>query len=501
MEINKKMLEQLDAKEILKLNLVTIESIYNYFKFLEISKEEFYNLILKEINDSKKSYNDEISYSEYLKNRILLVMVATVKQMLNNKKTEEYIIDSYIKWNFSNKVSCDEFINRIKDVDDFFKKVKYIPKQDIFQRIIIKNKDFASNIELIIKCNIEKLKRYNLNEIFDNELLILIIELYCEIHNIEIKKSNNKGVFYPEINSSLDFYLREMISIPLLTVEQECELFKRIKTGDKEAKEKVIKSNLRLVVKLANKYTGCGLPFDDLIQEGNIGLMRAVERFELKKDCRFSTYAYWWIRQAILRSLANKERIIRLPNGIYQQVLRYKKTIEALQVQLKRTPTIDEIASKMRVSKLYVEKLMEYQNSVSSIDVVISDESPETFKTNIPSTDPTPDEKMIKNDLKYQVQELLEKSGLREQEITVLKLRYGFGDNKPMTFEEMSKILLLTRQRIEQIEKTAIGKIIKSKYITNFAEFMQNPDRALETLDSKKRLYKEKHKVYKKNRD
>jgi len=330
MKINRVNLQKLDVKKIYELNLELIDIIYNYFEYLEMPRNEFNNLVLNEILKSKVIYNDEIAYNEYLKRRIIKAMSVKIKQYLNDKEKEEYIIRNYINWYLKNNNSYEKFVKNFKDIDDFFKMGMYIPNQDLFSKIIIENKEFVKYIELIIRRNEKKLQLYSIDEIFDNDTIRLIVEIYCKLYGINLKKNNDIEFEISGSTDSLVMYINEIKRIPLLTPEQERELFKRVKAGDKVAGKAIIEANLRLVVKIANKFLGHGLTIEDLIQEGNIGLMSAVDKFDLNQNCKFSTYAYWWIRQAIIRGLENKKRVIRIPSFACQEIFRYKRAVDVV---------------------------------------------------------------------------------------------------------------------------------------------------------------------------
>ena len=264
------------------------------------------------------------------------------------------------------------------------------------------------------------------------------------------------------MQDAVRLYLREASAYPLLTAEEEYEIAKKAREGDAEAKDKLICSNLRLVVSLAKHYLGRGIPFLDLIQYGNLGLMKAVEKFEYDKGYKFSTYATWWIRQSITRSIADSGRTIRLPVHMVEGINRMTRTQRTLFQELNREPTPEEIAERMGVP---VEKILHYMsvNPVTvSMDMPVGDEEDTRLSDFIPDEDtPNPEgavtEKMLYEELERVMDELL-----TEKEKQVLALRFGMVDGEEHTLEEVGKVFGVTRERIRQIEHKALHKMSRS---------------------------------------
>ena len=206
-----------------------------------------------------------------------------------------------------------------------------------------------------------------------------------------------------KIDSNLSIYLNEIGQKPLLSVEEEKELAYRIMQGDNKSKALLIESNLRLVVVIAKKYTGMGLSLLDLIQEGNIGLMAAADKFDVQKGYKFSTYATWWIKQSIFKAIKSKGRNIKMPDHMHEKLAAYRKTVINLEDKLSREPTINEIAKEMNLSISEVYKLNLYQNDTISINFLIGDEKSDEFETVIPSLTKTPEDVIVSKLLKYQI--------------------------------------------------------------------------------------------------
>ena len=262
-------------------------------------------------------------------------------------------------------------------------------------------------------------------------------------------------------DDAIKIYLRDIQRTPLLTAESERELALKVEQGDKAARNKMIESNLRLVVKIAKRYNNRGLPFLDLIEEGNLGLIKAVERFSLAKECRFSTYATWWIRQSIERSLVNQSRTIRLPVHVSDDISRMLKTVRGLSQEMHREPGVDEIAGTMKVKPQYVRRLMTLLRRTCSIETPIGDGNDYFLIDTIEDNSLVSPALLLENVNRY---ELISRhfDGLSESEQKILTLRFGLKDNEPQTLETIGLQFGVTRERIRQIEAKTLEKLRKS---------------------------------------
>ena len=285
------------------------------------------------------------------------------------------------------------------------------------------------------------------------------IEDLQEVEDIKLEEIDlNSAMDGVNVDDPVRMYLREIGRIPLLTYEQELELAKKVLEGDEEAKQKLAESNLRLVVSIAKKYVGRGMLFLDLIQEGNMGLIKAVEKFDYTKGFKFSTYATWWIRQAITRAIADQARTIRIPVHMVETINKLIRTSRHLLQQLGREPTQEEIAKEMEIP---VEKVMEIQKIAQdpvSLETPIGEEDDSHLGDFIQDDDsPAPQDSAAYTLLKEQLEEVMQT--LTPREAKVLKLRFGLEDGKARTLEEVGKEFMVTRERIRQIEAKALRKL------------------------------------------
>lgn len=274
------------------------------------------------------------------------------------------------------------------------------------------------------------------------------------------------------VDDHVRMYLKEIGKVPLLTAEEEIELAKRMEAGDDEAKKKLCESNLRLVVSIAKKYVGRGMLFLDLIQEGNLGLIKAVDKFDWRKGFKFSTYATWWIRQAITRSIADQARTIRIPVHMVETINKLMRIQRQLIQELGRDPTPAEIAEVMEVSEDKVREILKIAQEPVSLETPIGEEEDSHLGDFIPDEEvPAPAEATAFSMLKEQLVEVLDT--LTEREQKVLKLRFGLEDGRARTLEEVGKQFDVTRERIRQIEAKALRKLrhpSRSKKLKDYLE-------------------------------
>jgi RNA polymerase primary sigma factor len=264
-------------------------------------------------------------------------------------------------------------------------------------------------------------------------------------------------------DDSVRLYLREIGKIPLLSAEEELALAQRVVAGDKDAKDKMAEANMRLVVSIAKRYVGRGLDLLDLIQEGNTGLLRAVEKFDPDKGFKFSTYATWWIRQAITRAIADQARTIRIPVHMVETINKLLRTQRRLTQELNREPSNEEIAKAMEIEVDKVEHIMKIKQDISSLDASIRDDEEDSVLADFIEDEDTvsPEESATGQLLKEQVKDML--GALTEREQKILKLRFGLEDGKSHTLEEVGQEFSVTRERIRQIEAKALAKLRKHR--------------------------------------
>lgn len=286
----------------------------------------------------------------------------------------------------------------------------------------------------------------------------------------------NSGQYFDDISDdSVRLHLREIGKIPLLSADEEIELARRVVEGDKKAKDKMAEANMRLVVSIAKRYSGRGLDFLDLIQEGHTGLLRAVEKFDPDKGFKFSTYATWWIRQAITRAIADQARTIRIPVHMVETINKLLRTQRRMTQELNREPSIEELAKELEMEPDKVEYVMKIKQDISSLDAGVGrdgeDEDSILLDFIEDEDGATPEESASSQLLKEQVQAVL--STLSEREQKIIKMRFGLDNGKSHTLEEVGQEFAVTRERIRQIEAKALAKLRKHKDAKKLYEYLQ----------------------------
>ena len=295
------------------------------------------------------------------------------------------------------------------------------------------------------------------------------LEAVEDIKVEDIDLASMEGI---NIDDPVRMYLREIGRIPLLSYDEELELAKKVLAGDEAAKQKLAESNLRLVVSIAKKYVGRGMLFLDLIQEGNMGLIKAVEKFDYTKGYKFSTYATWWIRQAITRAIADQARTIRIPVHMVETINKLIRTSRHLLQQLGREPTPEEIAAEMEIPVEKVTEIQKIAQDPVSLETPIGEEDDSHLGDFIQDDDsPAPQDAAAYTLLREQLEEVMKT--LTPREAKVLKLRFGLEDGKSRTLEEVGKEFNVTRERIRQIEAKALRKLrhpSRSKKLRDYME-------------------------------
>ena len=276
----------------------------------------------------------------------------------------------------------------------------------------------------------------------------------------EAEEDETKVPEVEHFNDAIKLYLREIQKSKLLTADEEKELAQRIAKGDKPARDKMIESNLRLVVKIAKRYINRGLPFLDLIEEGNMGLIKAVERFKLSKECRFSTYATWWIRQSIERALVNQSRTIRLPVHVSDDINKMLRITRELVQKMNREPSVKEVSAEMEVNPAYVRRLMVLLKKTYSIERPMGENNDYFLIDTIEDTSTVSPAALLEDLTKYELINAWFET-LSESEKKILTLRFGLDDKEPQTLDTIGRSFGVTRERIRQIEAKSLDKLKK----------------------------------------
>ena len=382
-----------------------------------------------------------------------------VEEIMDNLEiSDEYTDDSY-------EMDIEKFQEKIKELQALAKSKKneleYKDVQDVFQDIPLEDEQFDKVLDMLEDSGIDVVKKdfvgsdldVDTDDLIDEDDIVLTEEDEVDVENIDL--SVPEGV---SIEDPVRMYLKEIGKVPLLSAEEEIELALRMEQGDEEAKKKLAEANLRLVVSIAKRYVGRGMLFLDLIQEGNLGLIKAVEKFDYRKGFKFSTYATWWIRQAITRAIADQARTIRIPVHMVETINKLIRVSRQLLQELGREPTPEEIAEEMKMPVERVREILKISQEPVSLETPIGEEEDSHLGDFIQDDNvPVPVDAAAYTLLREQLEEVLDT--LTDREKKVLSLRFGLEDGRGRTLEEVGHEFNVTRERIRQIEAKALRKL------------------------------------------
>ena len=362
----------------------------------------------------------------------------------------------------------EKFMEKIKGLVALAKKKKnmleYQEISDFFNDMPLDADQMEKVFDYLEKSGIDVLRLSDMSEDIDisaDDKLLLLDDDDIDLSEEEEIDMENIDLSVPEgvsIEDPVRMYLKEIGKVPLLSAEEEISLAQRMEEGDEEAKKRLAEANLRLVVSIAKRYVGRGMLFLDLIQEGNLGLIKAVEKFDYRKGYKFSTYATWWIRQAITRAIADQARTIRIPVHMVETINKLIRVSRQLLQELGREPTPEEIAEEMHMSVERVREILKISQEPVSLETPIGEEEDSHLGDFIQDDNvPVPADAAAFTMLKEQLEEVL--GTLTEREQKVLRLRFGLDDGRARTLEEVGKEFNVTRERIRQIEAKALRKL------------------------------------------
>lgn len=349
-----------------------------------------------------------------------------------------------------------KFDEKVKELLAAAKKKKnvleYQEISEFFSDMQLEEEQFEKILEVLEQNNVDVL-RITEEDDLDDEEIILSEEEEVDVENLDLSVPDGISIEDP-----VRMYLKEIGKVPLLSADEEIELAKRMELGDQEAKKRLAEANLRLVVSIAKRYVGRGMLFLDLIQEGNLGLIKAVEKFDYRKGYKFSTYATWWIRQAITRAIADQARTIRIPVHMVETINKLIRVSRQLLQELGREPSPEEIAEEMNMPVERVREILKISQEPVSLETPIGEEEDSHLGDFIQDDNvPVPADAAAFTLLKEQLVEVL--GTLTEREQKVLRLRFGLDDGRARTLEEVGREFNVTRERIRQIEAKALRKL------------------------------------------
>lgn len=459
-----------DIQKIYNELLPNISKIYKQNCLLNITKEEIDNIVFEVIKKSQSDYDESVNYIDYIKKNIKIRLSLLLKSKLEDNTFAFNLISNYINTQNLNINNISEVLEFFENLNKYIKRIGYVLNVDVVINLINKNELFRNCIERFYQKNINIILKNKLEDVYSNETITTAVDVYCMLNNIEITEDEEKSSTFEssDLEDSINMYLKEIGEIPILSPDEEKELAKKMISGDEKAREIFIKRNLKLVVSIAKKYQNKGLDMLDLIQEGNIGLMTAVSKFDVNKNVKFSTYATWWIRQAITRGITDKGRNIRIPVHINEDLIKIRKHTYLFEARENRKPSIAELSQEMKMSESRIKEALKYQNDTISTNALIGEKDDAELGDFVPSNDDPLEDVIYLKDLKEKIDEIFESAKLTDKEKDVIILRFGLDNLGCRTLEEVGKKHNVTRERIRQIEAKALRKLKKSHYVKGF---------------------------------
>ena len=441
--------------KIYQLLIPTLNNIKEEYSYISTSNSAL-DKWLKKIVEEK--YNRIINSDKVVAIDFSVTIENNINRYLRKTFTEGNGLELFNRYVDKNLKKDENSQTLFKKLIAFFNEFNYYPSNDLCIAILNNNKVKSILSDIVVEKR-KLLETNTLEEIFFDDIEVAFVENYCLLNNISINRNDDLTDY---IDDSLASYFSS-IKLPLLTKEEEIVLLTRIKQGDKRAKDIMIERNIRLVIKMARKYSGRGLELLDLIQEGNIGLMIAVDRFDLEKDCKFSTYATWWIKQVMTRAIDDKGRTIRLPVYISEWNTKIRNAKKELQKELNRIPTDEEVATKLNISTDKLDELSIISQSMLSLNQNISEEDDGQLSDYIEDESTvSPEIEAIENVAKEELEKVI--STLKPREQQIIRLRFGFDDSEAKSLQEIGDILGISGERVRQLESISL-KELKQKIL------------------------------------
>lgn len=485
-------------------------SLYKDFSFLFEDKSKLKKAIYMELDSILDKIDDVKVLEKYILKESKKAIYENFKYQIS-KGNFNMIFERYLEMNLSKDI-----LNILIKFSKHLNNINYTPSFEEFNFVLDK---IDNLIKPVIETNLNNIKHQNYNFVGNAIFLVSLFDTYCTINGLveeecedidEIEKIKDKDEFYNKDDNKKDnsFYsddsvkafLREIREFPLLSIEEEKKLLLEYSKGSKEAFDTLIMSNMRLVASIAKRHSNRGLDFLDLVQEGSFGLMKAIERFDISRGLKFSTYATWWIKQAITRAICDKSRAVRLPTYMYERIYKVEVAKENFQNEYGRTPTVKELSNILNLSENVVSNIIKNNSDVVSLNALVGEGDTELGQF-MPDENVNVEEQVISDSFKNSVRKALECSGLDSRSCLILKYRFGLIDGKVRTLIEIGKMLGVTNERIRQIEAKALKKLEHSIHFKKLKSYIDDkPDERL-ILEETKQEALQKNTISDNNRE
>ena len=486
MELTENEMKQLSFEQLFEKILPIAEPVFEQYRYLILAGQDFEVLLKNELSQMMSFSCNDIDCTRFIQEKLTRSLQVKTKQLLQDPNKTFTIIKSYQQQVFPSSASVEAVIQAFQQFDVFLTTYTIVPTIDLFVNLLQENPSFQQAMQTIFSISQTEEDTSFFNEVFDSQTLHMALDAYDNFQNLELEKELEAPLEEDDdalqLPDNVKAYLQEIRKIPLLSLEEERTLAYQVLQGDTFARNTLIESNLRLVAYIARRYLSRGLSYLDLIQEGNLGLMKAVDKYDIEKGCHFATYASYWIKQSISRAVFDKGRNIRIPVYLYEKLVTYQKTTTLLQGKLNRYPTAFELADAMGVSVDEINELHDLQNDTISLHTLIGDDDAQELEVSIPSGEATPEEIALSLGLQQDVMNLLDSCHLTEREKDIVMKRYGFYQHRVISLTKLSEEYHLTRQRVRQIEEVALTKIRKSGQAEKLVNYLNYPEKSLENL-------------------
>lgn len=449
MKLDVKQVLQLDAQQIYNILEKKINRLFDNSVYFDVTSNEYKKMVLNVIEETKTTYKETMLYERYVEKEIGKFIKTKTKQYLHSSQGI-WVIINFINKNFKPMITLDDAKYNYKRLVNFLEKYNYKMPRDTYDKLLNENELFLKMTNMLDCSEI-----VSKNEVKNNK-----------INKVETKTKSEVVTVEDELflDDSLKMYLNDLRDIKVLTEEEEKELATKALQGDIVARNELIKHNLKLVVMFAKKYIDDKNELEDLIQVGNLGLMKAVQKFDPNKGFKFSTYASWWINQNIRRYKDNNN-IYRVSLNSEQLLKKYKTAVEKLEMELGRYPTKKEIADEMNLKEKQVQRLEIVQKSVVSLNLKIDSEEETEIEELISSNELTPETELMNKFDNSVIKGILNNKNLNDREKLVITLRCGFKNNKPLKLDEIGEILDVSSERVRQIFNEGIAKLRKDPLV------------------------------------
>lgn len=482
MQVESTIIRQNSIDELVELLDKDIREISDKYSFAFSSKDRaitLMNLFVKKKYTKiiKSSKEEKIDFYKILEN----TMNNYLKSVFETEKDYIKVFNNYMDKKIGEITDYRQIHYELRKIVDFFATINYQPSEIISITLLENNSKFSDMVGRVVERFDKKIAESNIEDVFPNSIMLSFVSAYAYLNNIELKtkeKIEDETSHIPEnetyVDDDVTLYIRSLP--PTLSLGKERNLFSSMKEGDLETRNRLVEGNLRLVVSIAKHYVNHGVEFLDLIQAGNLGLITAVEKFDYEKGCAFSTYANWWIKQYVSRSIMNNGRTVRIPAHIYEKLAKYNTVYAKLSKKINREPTPEEIAKEMNLTNDQIYSLMLANAGMVSLDEPITSEGDTNLTEFLVADDLSPEEEYEKKSLTKDISDLLNSGLIKKRDIEILKLRNGFYNNKRYTLKEIAEIFNLSSERIRQIEEKSYENLKNSSYSKNVVEYLDNAD-------------------------